>query len=593
MSILDMNFFSLIGLKKKPNAPWKKYYPKKAMNIDVPNISIYQYLKNHVLPLKNKIAIQYFDTKITYGKFLNDIDKCSRAFRSQGIRKGDVVTILSANIPEALISFYALNKIGAVANMLHPLLSENEIKEALQKYSTVVVVAMDITYSKIKKIIADTEVYKTIIISAKDSMNPFLKLGYEITQGHKVEKPKKREDFLYWKDFLKHGEKYNNDKYDEVTKRDTPAVILQSGGTTGNPKGIVLSNGNFNAATIQSKIALPDLSSDDCILAIMPIFHGFGLQVSINDAFAIGAKVVLIPTFKPAEFDKLITKYNPSVLVGVPTLFEALTKNPRMTDVKLNKLKYVITGGDSFNKKKVKEINEFLHNHGAKTNFTQGYGMTEAVAAVSFDLKYASREGTIGIPWPGTYVQIVKPGTDEEVPINEDGEICISGPTVMLGYYNNEKETNDALHLHKDGNIWLHSGDIGSMDKDGFITYKQRLKRMIVTSGYNVYPAQIEEVLERHPAILDSTVIGIPHPYKIEVPKAYIVLKKGYKDTPELRKELEKLCKENLAKYSLPKEWEFRKSLPKTIIGKVDFLKLQQENIEARAEEKYGKENKR
>ncbi|MDE5888589.1 MAG: AMP-binding protein [Bacilli bacterium] len=592
MGILDMKFFSLIGFKKKPQAAWKKYYDKKDMNFDVPNISIYQYLKNKSLAnnYKDNIAIEYFGTKITYTEFYKNIDKVAKSFRSQGIRRGDVVTILSANTPEAVTSFYALNKIGAVANMVHPLSGENEIKEALNRYSTVMLVAMDLAYSTVQNIINDTAVYKTIIISAKDSMPTLMKIGYEVTQGYKVEKPKKSEDFIYWKDFIKFGEKYSKDKVTEETKRDTPAVILHSGGTTGTPKGIVLSNGNFNAATIQSERALPDLNREDVILAIMPIFHGFGLSVSITDAFAVGAKVVLIPTFKASEFDKLLTKHKPSVLVGVPTLFEALTTNERMKDVNLSNLKYVIGGGDTLSKKRVETINKFLHEHGANTNFTQGFGMTEAVACVSFDLKFASRPGTVGIPWPGTYVQITKPGTDEPVPFGEDGEICICGPTVMLGYYNNEKETNEALHIHKDGNVWLHSGDIGSMDKDGFITYKQRLKRMIVTSGYNVYPSQIEEVIERHPAVMDSSVIGVPHPYKVEVAKAFIALKQGYKDTPKLRAEIEELCKKNLAAYSIPKEYEFRKSLPKTMIGKVDFRKLQQENNEKRMEERHGKQ---
>lgn len=585
MGILDMKFFSFIGLKRKPKAPWAKFYKKGEMNIDIPNISIYQYLVQNCKGYMDHIAIDYFGATRTYAEFLDQIDGAARAFKSQGVRKGDVVSILSANVPEALISFYALNKIGAVANMLHPLLSENEIKDALKNYSTVVLVAMDITYSKLKKILDETEVYKTIIISAKDSMPFLIKIGYELTQGRKVEKPDRNsENFLYWKDFVKHGENYRDDKELAETKRDFPAAILQSGGSTGVPKGIVLSNGNFNASTIQAKRALPDLDSNDVILGIMPVFHGFGLQVSISDAFNVGAKVVLIPQFKPNEFDKLIKKSNPSVLVGVPTLFEALTHNEGMDGVSLANLKYVIAGGDSFSKAKVEAINEFLHNHGAKTNFTQGYGMTEALSAVTFDLKYASREGSIGIPWPGTYVKICKPGTDEEVPYGEDGEICISGPTVMLGYYNNEKETNDALHIHKDGNVWLHSGDIGFMDKDGFVTYRQRIKRMIVSSGYNVYPAQIEEVLEKHPGVLDSTVIGIPHPYKVEVPKAYIVLKPGFRES-KVKEELEELCKKNLAKYSQVKEFEFRKSLPKTMVGKVDFRKLQEENKEKRLKE--------
>ncbi len=592
MSILDMEFWSLIGIKKKPNARWAKYYNKKAMNLDIPNISIYQLLKNRSLEgnYRDNPALEYFGVKISYQELFRRIDKCARAFRSQGVRRGDVVTILSANIPEAIISFYALNKIGAVANMIHPLSGENEIKEALQRYSTAMLVAMDITYSKIKNILDDTEVYKTIIISARDSMPLHLKIGYEVTQGYKVEKPKRyNKDYMYWNDFIAQGENYTKDKVAEITKRDTPAVILHSGGTTGTPKGIVLSNGNFNAAAIQAQTVLKDITIGDSVLAIMPIFHGFGLSVSINDGLTLGAKIVLVPTFKASEFDKLLTKIKPTVLVGVPTLFEALITNERMKDVNLSHLKYVISGGDTLPKARLKKLNDFLHEHGANVNLLQGYGMTEAVAAVCLDQKYASRPGTIGIPFPSNYLKIVKPGTDEEVGIEEDGELCICGPTVMLGYYNNEKETNEALHIHKDGNVWLHSGDIASMDKDGYITYKQRLKRMIVTSGYNVYPSQIEEVIERHEAVVDCSVIGVPHPYKVEVAKAYIALKQGYKETPKLREEINELCKKNLAAYSIPKEYEFRKSLPKTMIGKVDFRKLQQENAEKRAEERYGK----
>lgn len=592
MGLLDMNFFRFLGIKQKPKAPWKKYYTKNDMNITPPEVSIYRFLRNKAKELNydNNIAITYFKNHKTYKEFFKEIYITARAFKSQGIRKGDVVTIISANVPEAVISFYALNKIGAVANILHPLLSENEIKDALKKYSTVMLVALDMCYTKIKNIIDETEVYKIVIISAKDSMDFVTKVGYEITQGRKIEKPKSNEKYIFWNEFYKKGINYENKHIEESGMRDTPAVILQSGGSTGTPKGIVLSNGNFNSATLAATKAYPDLCKDDRILGILPIFHGLGLEVGMNDAFYVGAEVVLIPQFKAQEFDKLLTKHKPSVILGVPTLFEALTTNERMKGVSLSNLKYVIGGGDTLNKARVTKINDFLHEHSAQTNMIQGYGMTEAVAAVCVDLRHASRPGTIGIPWPGIYLKIVKPGTEEEVPYGEDGEICICGPVVMLGYYNNEKETNEALHIHKDGNIWLHSGDIGSMDKDGFVTYKQRIKRMIVTSGYNVYPSQIEEVLETHPAVMNATVIGIPHPYKIEVGKAYIALNKGYFENDKLKAELLELCKKNLAHYAIPKEWEFRKSLPKTIVGKVDFHKLQLENIEKRKEERNEKE---
>ena len=594
MGIMDMKFFKFLGFKSSPKAPWDKFYKKGDMNITSPHKSLYRFLvdKADKGGYGDNIAITYFGKSRKYSDFFREIDIAACAFKSQGIRERDVVTILSANVPEALISFYALNKIGAVVNILHPLLSENEVKNALNAYSTVMLVAMDISYAKIKNIVSETNVYKVVVISAKDSMGTFMKLGYEITQGRNVEKPKASELYIYWKDFYAKGLHYDDKHVEVVGLRDTPAVILQSGGSTGTPKGIVLSNGNFNSATIAATKAYPDLCSEDRILGILPIFHGLGLEVGMNDALYVGAEVVLIPTFKAKEFDKLLTKHKPTVLLGVPTLFEALTTNERMNGVDLSQLKYVIGGGDTLNKNRVIKINEFLHEHGAQTNLIQGYGMTEAVAAVCVDLKHASRPGTIGIPWPGIYLKIVKPMTDEEVPYGEDGEICISGPVVMLGYYNNEKETNDALHLHSDGNIWLHSGDIGCMDEDGFVSYKQRIKRMIVTSGYNVYPSQIEEVLESHPAVMNVSVIGIPHPYKVEVGKAYIALNKGYVASDELKEELIALCKKNLAYYAIPKEWEFRKSLPKTIVGKVDFRKLQMENIKKRKKDEHHEKKK-
>ncbi len=581
MGIFDFRLLSFIGIKKTPKAPWSKYYKKTSMKIRLRDENIYDYMKRKMIKhhFENNIAINYFGTKITYKEFINKIDNCANKLLSIGIKKYDIVTILSANVPEALISFYALNKIGAVSNILHPLLSENEILEALNKYDTKCLIALDITLDKVNKILPKTKVKKVIVISPSNSMNILLKTLYNV----KTFKTKYKiitnlsSKYMSWNKFIKIRDK--DIYYDKTSLKDDPALILQSGGSTGTPKGIVLSNGNVNASTVAAINAYPDLCKDDRILGIMPIFHGFGLEVSINDAFCVGAEVVLIPTFKASEFHKLLIKHKPTVIVGVPTLFEALTTNKNMENVDLSNLKYVIAGGDTLSKKRVENINDFLHRHKAKTNMIQGYGLTEAVAAASVDLRDLSRPGTIGVPWPGIYIGIFEPNTDIELDYDTDGEICICGPTVMLGYYNNEAETNLTLKHHKDGNIWLHTGDIGSMDKDGFITYKQRLKRMIITSGYNVYPSQIEEVLMTHEAVLNVSVIGIPHPYKKEIPKAYIVLKKGYKKSEELKEELIKLCKKNLAVYSVPKEIEFIDSLPKTVVGKVDFNKLREKSI--------------
>lgn len=573
-----MNVINLIK-QKMIKTPWTKFYSKEERKIKVEDISIYEMLRKSNLVVSKNKALNYYGKTITYQELFHKINQAANAFKSQGIRQGDVVTICMPNTPEALIAFYAINKIGAIANMIHPLSGEQEIKEYLTSTHSVMLIMIDICYEKVKNIIKETDVYKTIVTSATDSMNFLLNFGYQITQGYKVKKPKRSEEYVYWKDFIRKGLNYHDTKEVTVTK-DTPAVILHSGGTTGNPKGIVLSNGNFNALSEQAKVMFKDLNAGEKVLAIMPIFHGFGLGVSINAPLVLGCEVILIPQFNAKKFDKLLEKYKPNILFGVPTLYEALinSKNDRLN---LSNLKYIISGGDSLSASLERRINVYLANHHAKITVAQGYGMTESLAAVALAHGKANKSGSIGIPMPNNYIKIVKPGTQDEVSYGEDGEICISGPTVMLGYLDNEKETNEMLQIHKDGMIWLHTGDMGMMDEDGVIYYRQRIKRMIISSGYNVYPAHVEQVIEEHPAVMKCTVIGIPHPYKIEVPKAYIVLKNGYNPLT-VRKSIKEHCKKNLASYAIPYEFEYRKSLPKTLIGKVDFKKLQEENSEHR-----------
>ncbi len=567
-----MNVIEVI--RKKIKAPWKKFYKKKEMEFEVPDISIYQMLKNSALKYKDLTAINYFGKTLTYEEFLEQIDLAARAFRSQGIRKGDVVTVCMPNTPEGVISFYAINKIGALANMIHPLSGEEEIKEYLLSTNSVMLVMIDLCYEKVKNIIQDTNVYKTIVVSAKDSMPFLMGVGYEVTQGIKIKKPKKSESYLYWKDFIKKALTYEGDYFVESNK-NSPAVILHSGGTTGVPKGIVLSNGNFNALAIQAKIVFKTIKPADRLLAIMPIFHGFGLGVSIHAPFYLGMEVVLVPQFDAKKFDKLIEKNDPQAILGVPTLFEALI-NTDNKNLDLSRLKVVISGGDTLSAKLNTDINKYLKEHSSPVKISQGFGMTESLAATALAFGDANKDGSIGIPFPGNYFKMVAPGTQEEVKQLEDGEICVSGPTVMIGYLNNEKETNEMLQIHKDGYLWLHTGDIGYMDKDGVIFYRQRLKRMIISSGYNIYPTHVEEIIEQHPAVLKCSVVGMPHKYKVEVPKAYIVLKKGYKAF-SVRKSIKEHCQKNLAAYSIPYKFEFRKSLPKTLIGKVDIKKLQEE----------------
>ncbi len=578
-----MNFFRFLGFKKKPKAPWSKYYHKKDMDLSVPDISLYDNFLNSMKKYPNSNAIDYFGTKITYRDLVSKVDLCAKAFLSYGIRKNDVVTICMPNTPEGVISFLALNKIGAISNMIHPLASMNEIKNDLIDTGSVMMILIDVDYEKIKDVINDTEVYKIIVVRASDSMPFLMKFGYNLTTGKKTVLPRKNSKYISWREFMKNAYTYQND-YHYIGKKNTPAVMLHSGGSTGKPKAIVLSNGNFVTLVEQSRVVFDELEVGDKCLSIMPIFHGFGLGVCVYTPLCVGAECVLIPQFNALEFDKILTKYKPEFVIGVPTLFEAMMKSERAASLRLNYIKYIISGGDTLSLSLEKRINTFLKDHGATTRIVQGYGMSECLAAISLGFKNILEYGSIGVPFPGCYVGIFS-SEDKEMPYGKEGEICISGPNVMLGYYNNEKETNAALHIHEDGNIWLHSGDLGVMNENGFIKYTGRLKRLIVTSGYNVYPVQIEELLETHPAIMQATVVGIFHPYKQQVPKAFIVLNKGYKESDALICELKELVDKNLPKYSKVYEYEFRKSLPKTMVGKVDFRRLQQENNKQRRKE--------
>ena len=572
-----MKLIDKVMNKIKYKNPWDKYYDKDKRSIDVPNMSVYEYLRDCNENNLDSIAINYFNKKMTYRAFLNEINICARALKSQGIREGDVVTICMPNTPEAVIAFYAVNEIGAIANMIHPLSAEEEIKFSLNSTKSVMLIAINLSYKKVKEIIEDTAVYKTIVVSASDSMPTLLKIGYNLTSGRKIEKPKKSETYMYWHDFMEKGKHYKNKVLVKTTK-DQPAVILHSGGTTGTPKNIVLTNGNLNALSKQATIIFPKIGPGDSMLAVLPLFHCFGLCVCVNAVMCLGTSVILVPQFDAKRFDKLFSSYHPTIVAGVPTLYEALLTNKHMDNMNLSYVKYAISGGDSLIPEKNEAVNKFFKAHGANISIIQGYGMTETCGPVCAQVLDATVPGSIGIPFPSNEIKIVDPDTKEILPYGETGEICIYSPATMAGYLDNEKETNEILQIDKKGKLWVHTGDLGYMTEDGIVFYVSRLKRMLIVSGYNVYPSHIENVLMKHPDVLNCGVIGIPHPYKVQVPKAFIVLDNGVKDKMKVRNDIKEYCKKNLAAYMVPKEFEFRESLPKTMIGKVNYRELEKES---------------
>ena len=557
---------------KRDKTIWDKYYTKEEKNYKFPDISMYDLLKKNNYNREKKIAINYFDNKMTFATFFNEIEKVAKAFSSIGVLEGDVITLIMPNTPECVIAVLALNKIGAIANMVHPLSAEEEIKFFINDTNSKVVLTIDICAEKIMNIIEQTEVYKVIITSASDSMPFLLGLGYEILEGWKIPRPKSDGFYMSYKEFIRNG---FNTVQQEIKKygKDQRAVIMHSGGTTGTPKSIVLTNGNFTSLALQ--IGMKFRFESEVVLGILPTFHAFGLGVTIYGPLAMGFEVVLIPKFNIKEFPKMLSKYKPTIIPGVPTLFEAMLKAKKMNKNNISQIKFLISGGDDLSDSLADDIVNFLRKNGSFGKLEKGYGLTESCAAVIATLDVEDKHSNIGIPFPGNDVCFVKPNTIEEVEVGEEGEICISGPTIMEGYLNNEEENKTTLQLHDDGKIWLHTGDLGKVDENGIIHYIQRLKRMIISSGFNVYPAQIEKVLKTDPRIDNCVVVGQPHPYKVEVPVAYIVLKKDVKKDSKLKKELKALCIKNLARHSIPSKFEFKDELPKTLIGKIDFKSLQ------------------
>lgn len=568
-----MSIFDIFRKRKEIPKPWSKYYTDEEMDIKIPNISLYKQLKNTASKYPNNFAYRYLGKNVTYKKFIEQIDKAAHSFKEMNVKKGDVVTFCMPNIPEVIIGFYALNKIGAIANMVHPLSAEEEIKEALITTKSKYLVIVDIFYDKVKEAVKGTNLKKVIFVSPSNSMKFPLKVAYKLINIGKYKKFPRNDFYISWRKFIRicrFSKLEIKDKYG----KDTPAVILHSGGTSGKPKNVVLQNRAFLMAVEQEKIFLKYLNVGDSVLAIMPNFHGFGLSVCMHSTMSIGFTSILVPQFDARKFDILFKQNKPSVVLGVPTLFEALIQNNNVKNFDLSFLKMAICGGDMLPKKLEDRVNTYFEEHGSKAKITQGYGMTEALAAVCLGIADINKSGSIGIPLPGNNIKIINPSTRKTNPYNVVGEICINTKALMMGYLNNEAETNEALQIHDDGHVWLHSGDLGYMDEDGFIFCKGRIKRMIITSGYNVYPSHIEEVIQSHPSVLQCTVVGVPHPYKQEVPKAFIVLKDGYIPL-FVRNEIKEYCKKNLAKYMVPKEFVFRKKLPKTKLGKVDFKKLQ------------------
>ncbi len=558
--------------------PWEGSMGGVPMHLDYFEGTMFEAVEKIAAEYPNNIAFDFMGKSTTYKKFVQEVEKCAKALKTIGVRENDCVTIAMPNCPQALYMFYALNMIGAIANMIHPLSAEKEIEFYLNESNSVTAITLDQFYAKFERIRQNTKVVNIIIASIKDELSKPIKAGYMLTEGRKIEKIPSDAPIIRWKDFLKLGHAcfYN---YRVNRGPDDPAVILYSGGTTGTTKGIVLTNKNFNALGQQVIAANPMFRIGDRMLAAMPLFHGFGLGVCVHTMLSQGGRCILIPRFTAQSYAKQIVKYKCNFIAGVPTLYEALLRLPSMENADLSCLKGVFSGGDSLSVELKKKFDKFLYDHRAVIQVREGYGTTETVTACCLTPPLLCKEGSIGVPFPDTYIKIVEPGTENELPFNEEGEILLAGPTVMREYMNHPDETAQTIRTHEDGLRWVYTGDLGTMDEEGFVYFRGRAKRMIISSGYNVYPGQIENILDAHDFVQMSCVIGVPDAYKMQKVKAFVKLTPGTPASKETLDVLMDYCREHIAKYAMPYDIEFKEDMPKTLVGKVAYRQLEEEEL--------------
>ena len=571
-----------------PNAPWLKYFGDIPAHLDYPSGSMYEAVRESAQRLKkmNSVAYEFQGKKTTYKQFLNKIELLGKAYRSIGINEGDTVTVCMPNTPQGVDTFYALNRIGAVPAMIHPLSAVGEIAFYINTAQSKAVLVVDLFYEKVLEALKQVDhPVKVVVAHIKDELPFPLNMLYPLTLKKKpAPLPKDNKDVIDWADFVSAGKKAPA-LTNEFPKKDDTAVILFSGGTTGTSKGIQLTNLNMNALAAQVASNAGFSMEGLRMFSVMPLFHGFGLGVGIHTALMASGTCIIIPQFTIQTYARDVKKYKPNVIVGVPTLYEALLRSEGF-DFDLSFLRGMFCGGDSLSVELKKKVDKFLKEHNATIQVREGYGTTECVTASCLTPYDTYREGSIGIPFSDTYYAIVNPQNDTELPYGEEGEICICGPTVMKGYLNNAEETASTLRVHADGNVWLHTGDLGVMDEDGFVYYKQRMKRLIIVSGINVYPSQVENAIDAHPDVLLSCAVGVPDPYKMHVVKAFVVLRQGVEPSDKIKEEIIENCKKNISRYGVPREIEFRTELPKTLVGKVAYRVLEEEEAKKYEEAK-------
>ena len=554
--------------------PWLKYYDQKFIDQTLPALSAFEYVcqrsKNHL----NDTALEYYGRKFAYADLIVNVKKTAAALRGAGVKKGDIITVVSIMTPEIIALFYAADMIGATLNLVDPRYSVEGIREYIEEVDSHLLVCLNVVYERCRQAARRTNVEKVIVLSPADSLPPVMAVGYKLTTP---DKNKYASNVIRWKQFIKGGEGQSTaaEPYDP----DHACVVVHTGGTTGSPKGVMLTDDCFNGIALQFQ-AYPKLfHRGQKLMNVMPPFIAYGFACGIHLPLVLGFTVIIIPNLDPAKLGSLVLKHKPEHMFGVPTHYQQLASDPKLRDKDLSFIINYAAGGDSLSRGAEQTVNDFLAAHGARYPIAKGYGMTEVSSAATVAAGLDNKPGSVGIPMVNTVVAAFEPGTDQELPIGQRGELCISGPCLMKGYYNKPEETAILLRRHPDGRVWAHTGDMGYLDEDGFVYLDSRIKRMIIRhDGFKVFPSMIENVVSRHPAVHQCSVVGCADKDHTQgrLPFVYIVLKA---DTTAKKKqvirELERMCAEELPEYVQPVAYKFISSMPMTPVGKVDYRQLE------------------
>ena len=553
-----------------------KYYPKEALTSSVPKTTVYRYLKERNQDRMDEVAIHYYGTDITFTNLFKRIDEAARAFAAMGVKEGDMVSFLCVAIPECIACIYALNKLGATANTIDPRLDPENICRMIKESGSKMTMVVNIAFPKLRAGLKDIAQEKIVILSPAQSLSPIKKMV--MTHKTKTDIPYS-DSIIDWKTFIAAGNAPGAPKAKEAPyKGDRTVAVAYTGGTTGFPKGVMLTNDSMNAVCFNFQHAGLDVRPGERFLGIIPVFTSYGMVCGLHMPLCMRAQLVPIPRFVPTEFGKLVKQFRPNHMISTPAFYDLLMDSKEMKGMDLSFLTTLGSGGDTMNEGLSQKLTKFMREHKMRYPLAQGYGMSEVSAAASFCVNDIYKEYSVGIPSVATTISIFDPETGDELGYNQIGEICIAGPTLMKGYYNRNSETANVMRYHADGQVWVHSGDLGYMDEDGFVFVKGRVKRMITRfDGHKVFPVNIESMVSARRTVHNCCVIGVKDRGhgQGEYPMVLVELDSSIADKEALCKEIYHECLDKLEERGKPVAVLALDEIPMTGSGKNDYVTLE------------------